>query len=69
MPLKSEDFNEIYEQVKANHSRLRSCPGPHDFQAVEPGKVSSRYKCTKCNGDIDPVHYKWYMDGLRHGKL
>ena len=63
------DGKQIWAEVQANSKTLLACPGPHDFQPTEPGRLFSKFRCTKCGGTCrgDAVH--WYKQGLKHGKL
>lgn len=60
------EFKVIWEEVKANHARLRSCPGPHVFPPYV-AQPNARYTCSKCNGSISALDRRWYEDGLAHG--
>jgi hypothetical protein len=57
------EIKTIFAEVQANHKRLESCVGPHDF--IKDGK---KFVCLKCNGSIDFVAHSWYQKGLSHGK-
>jgi hypothetical protein len=59
----------IWEQVKANHARLETCVGPHDFQDITPDKpLAKRYRCSKCNGEAEGTNVHWYERGLKHAQ-
>jgi hypothetical protein len=60
------EMKAIWEEVKANHARLDSCPGPHKFPPFR-AKLNDRYVCETCNGAIDSVNRIWYERGLQHG--
>lgn len=63
------DVDQIWVTVKANLEKLKSCPGPHDFRAMYPGRTfNQRYRCEKCGGEIGPTEQIWYQRGLEHGK-
>jgi hypothetical protein len=68
--LTREDIQQIFKEVEENTKRLLECsPRPHTF-VREPDplrKTMPRYRCTKCNGHIDPIAYKWYLNGLEDG--
>jgi hypothetical protein len=58
--------NTILQQVKANMQKLMTCE-LHDFQDITPTKqIGKRYKCTKCEGEVDGLAYSWYRKGLKH---
>lgn len=65
------ELERIWEEVKANHARLRGCQFPHEF-ATEPDplrpKGPPRWRCSKCNGTLEYIHGGYYNDGLRHGR-
>lgn len=61
MPMTPAQVLEIFNNVKQNHKRLEECTKPHDFQPITGAR---KYKCTKCNGEIDTTHYYWYYQGL-----
>lgn len=64
------EINEIWEQVKANHARLDSCAGPHDFsiEGRKQGQLVRDWQCSKCGGTLDSVNVQWYRKGLAdHG--
>lgn len=65
-----EEMVKIHEEVKANHAKLNACPGPHDFQPESdpPTRRVNRFRCTKCGGTVSLSDYKWYQDGLKHGR-
>lgn len=57
----------LWEEVRANHERLESCPR-HDFHTPEPGRLGVRYTCRACGGWADGHAIVWYMRGLAHGE-
>jgi len=67
--LKKKEINQIWEEVKANHKKLRECEGPHEFEKENDGlHFRAQYRCKKCGGTVRGHEYQWYMEGLRHGK-
>lgn len=56
--------------VKANSAKLQACPY-HDFEPVAPAdatlvaKLSARYRCRHCGGDVDSSAYHWHQQGRR----
>ena len=67
--ISKEEASKIYEEVKENQRRLKSCEGPHDFHPVDPEeKIRRRYRCSKCQGEVDTVACSWYREGLKHGR-
>lgn len=62
------ELRAIWEEVKTNHARLASCPGPHKFPPYvrEPRE---RYTCETCNGSLDATDRLMYDRGLAHGAL
>jgi hypothetical protein len=69
--LEHKEMMKIWEDVKANHKRLRECVGPHDFveasYVVEALGITRKYRCLKCDGIIDAIACDWYKLGLKHG--
>jgi hypothetical protein len=59
----------IWEKVKANHAKLDSCEGPHQFEeSSRPGSPDGhKYRCTRCGGELDSINTDWYNQGLKHG--
>lgn len=57
---------EILAQVRANMAKLDGCSGPHDFQPITEQKFFCRYRCTKCQGEVDSHAKIWYAKGLKH---
>ena len=66
MSLDRGEMKKLWEEVKANHARLRACPGPHDFGALAP-LMLAKYTCSKCKGTITGNDRYWYDKGLEHG--
>jgi len=69
--ISKDDTRKIFEEVKANHARLKACAGPHEFidDPVDGRpQVVWKKKCTRCGGTVDRIHAAWYEDGLRHGR-
>lgn len=54
--------------VKANSARLRSCPY-HDFVPIKQegvvGRLSERYRCRHCMGEVDASAFHWHEQGRR----
>ena len=69
MSLTKEHLAEIWKNVRANHDALEACAGPHDFQRVDSKKIGSRWRCSKCGGEIDGVALSWYRAGLKHAAI
>jgi hypothetical protein len=66
--LSKESMREIFAEVQANHKRLDSCIGPHDFKVISSSNsMQQKYQCTKCQGILDFVSHSWYVKGLMHG--
>lgn len=63
------EINEIWQQVRANSERLKSCARPHDFSEVTRmvGVIPREYRCSKCQGTVDSIHRSWYLEGLKDG--
>lgn len=66
--LARDEIRAIAEQVKANHARLEGCPW-HEFEVIpQPGitaRLSDRYRCRHCQGEVDAVAYRWHQKGRR----
>lgn len=71
--------DDIWEQVKANQTKLDGCVSPHDFSicldrttktAVDnptpQQRFGARWRCSKCGGDVDHHAKMWYALGLKH---
>jgi hypothetical protein len=68
--LSKETMKEIFAEVQANHKRLDSCIGPHEFNPIEDDNSNSltkKYLCTRCEGIVDFIAFSWYTKGLKHG--
>jgi hypothetical protein len=57
----------IWESVKANQATLDACSG-HDFGALRPGTLRTRYECRHCGGWADGHAVTWYNRGVEHAK-
>jgi hypothetical protein len=67
--LPPKEIDKIADEVRANHIRLHSCPGPHDFRPTDPAKkLGQTYLCTRCGGRLESVEHSWYEEGLAHGR-
>ena len=63
-----QDMLDIWERVKKNSAALEGCVGRHEFRAIDPTKkLSRRYRCSKCHGEVDSIAHHWYTIGLTHG--
>lgn len=66
--LPRDEIRAIAEQVKANGAKLRACPW-HDFEVIEQtgivARLSDRYRCRHCQGDVDSSAYHWHEQGRR----
>jgi hypothetical protein len=67
--LSKDTMKEIFAEVQANHKRLDSCIGPHEFNPIEDSSnaLTKKYLCTRCKGIVDFIAYSWYSKGLKHG--
>ena len=64
-----DEVKKIWEDVKKNQAKLRGCPGPHDFEDMNPNEaIRKKYRCRLCGGEIDGSKYYWYAMGLEHGR-
>ena len=61
----TNDLHGIWAEVKANQAKLEHCPR-HEFHAVDPGKLGTRYECKCCGGRTDVSSVRWYQKGLAH---
>lgn len=66
--LSKSTMQEIWAAVKANHALLDTCKG-HDFSLPfeKRGQMTTKWKCTKCQGVVDTLAKRWYETGLKHG--
>lgn len=62
-----DGIGSIWEQVKANVARLRSCER-HDFSREYKRGGSVRYQCLRCRGTVDRLQKYWYEIGVLHGE-
>lgn len=71
MPLE-EQTKELFEQVRANSARLRSCTGPHEWEddpeSANRGGLFVRKRCKLCGGHVSPVDASIYDVGVAHGR-
>lgn len=65
--LPTADLHDIWAEVQANGAKLEHC-SKHDFHAVEPGKLGTRYECKCCGGRTDVSSVRWYQRGLAHAQ-
>jgi hypothetical protein len=63
--LTKADMQGILANVRANLARLDTC-AVHRFEAIEPDRVMSRYRCTHCKGEVDSHAAHWYARGMAH---
>lgn len=61
------DTASIVAKVKANRAKLDSCLRHEFVSRDEPRTLSSKFVCTKCGGEVDAQHARWYAIGLEHG--
>lgn len=61
----------IAAQVKANQVRLDGCPW-HEFEVVPQddgvtpqARLSDKYRCRHCQGEVDAIRYRWHQLGRR----
>lgn len=66
--LPRDEIRAMAEQVKANSAKLRACPW-HEFEAIEQSgivaRMSDRYRCRHCHGEVDANAYHWHQLGRR----
>lgn len=69
MSLRKSEADALWAKIKANQSVLASCAGPHDFSIdFAPTKTfGKRWRCSRCQGEIDSIANIYYEEGLRHG--
>jgi len=57
----------------SNQSRLCGCERPHEFEPIQPTKArvpsEVRYRCRKCQGEINAKEYQWYLRGCHDGMI
>ena len=66
--LSEKEVDNIWKEVRANHDRLSNCKGSHEFEETAGAKLRGKYRCWKCGGTVDTSAFKWYTEGLKHGK-
>ena len=68
----SEESRRIFAEVKENHRKLRECQRPHDL-APDPSDNHpdpfKRMLCSKCGGTIHSLEARYYLEGLRDGRM
>jgi len=68
-----EELKDIWKNVKKNHELLESC-SKHDFQLIDEKRNDQyqgrcfKYRCTRCQGELDSINVSWYKKGLEHSK-
>lgn len=70
MSLDKKEALGLLDRVRANHSRLTSCPS-HQFELTPETATKAlgrRYRCAACAGEIDIHAYFWFSQGVEHGK-
>lgn len=64
------DAKEIWNQVVENDKLLKSCLlHSFDIDLSPDRKIGKRWKCSKCNGEVDSMAKLWYERGLMHARL
>jgi len=60
------DAKKIWDDVQANAKKLAGCAGPHDFSIARSPekKLTGRWACSRCGGEVDPIAKLWYERGL-----
>lgn len=56
------DRKKLWEEVKANSRRWRSCD-VHRFEPTEPYRFGQRHTCVKCGGTKPMIEIMYYLDG------
>lgn len=64
----SAETKKIWDDVQANHKKLKECQRPHEFVPEDQKKLFTKYVCKKCGGLVDGVNARYYNDGLRDGR-
>lgn len=64
------DAKALWEEVKANQAKLRTCAGPHSFYGWPPVKpeIGKKYTCALCGGIMQSLDVSIYMKGVSHGR-
>jgi len=58
---------ELLEQVKENHKKLRSCD-IHEFDIPKNIPFGLRtIPCKRCGGEVELTKARWYRDGYEAG--
>lgn len=62
-----ESMLALWAEVKANHAKLEACPR-HAFIAMEPEprRLSGKWRCASCGGEVEASAARWYRLGLEH---
>lgn len=57
---------ELAEKARANAARLNGCRD-HVFQPIAPAApLRTRYRCSRCEGEVDSHAHHWYELGREH---
>jgi hypothetical protein len=57
---------DIWDEVKANNGVLAACPR-HDFECLDPTRLSAKWRCSACGGNVSANAAHWYNLGRSHG--
>ena len=62
-----EKMKEMFEVIKANREKISKCK-MHDFsvQVFVAGRLTSRYRCSQCGGEVDITYKLAYEEGVKH---
>jgi hypothetical protein len=67
-----DEAKKLWDQVVANSAKLDACPGPHEFFDISPETkmpLGKKYRCSKCDGETEGSHVRWYRRGLEHAQV
>jgi hypothetical protein len=59
------DARRMCASVRRNDALLDACEGTHDFLRYSSNGLASRYRCTKCGGDVSVIAKMWYEKGVK----
>lgn len=73
--MNADEMRALAAQVQANHAKLEACDW-HEFERIPrpddnelQARLSGRYRCKHCGGEVDANAYRWHEIGRRPGKV
>ncbi len=63
--LSKDAMKGVLAQVRANQAKLNACAA-HAFEPLDADRLLTRYRCTRCEGEVDSHAAHWYARGIAH---